>query len=205
VRAEQAFLNGVVGPNVINGDATTFYFEYGQNKSYGSTTPSGTVVCPPGGRCDSAGTRHVSYHLQGLTACTTYHYRVDASNPDVTNPSGLVTGGDKSFRTDFLAPIKSVHAPRSVAHSGQHNPQFFTVTVKLTTAAALSVKLERTIFGPHHSSSTVTVADYSSNGSKTGTVNVTFKAPSNTGHYTIKVTGSESCGNQTVSNGINVF
>lgn len=49
------------------------------------------------------------------------------------------------------------------------------------------------------------MADYSSNGSKTGTVNVTFKAPSNTGHYTIKVTGSESCGHETVSNGINVF
>jgi len=92
-----------------------------------------------------------------------------------------------------------------VAPSRPNNPQFFTVTVKLTTAADLSVKLERTIFRSHHSSSTQTVADYTSRGSKTSTVNVIFKAPSNTGRYTIKVTGSESCGNQSVSNGINVF
>jgi hypothetical protein len=188
VRAEQAFLNGVVGPNVANGDSTMYFFEYGKTKSYGNSTPSGTVGGP-------AATRRVSYRLRGLTACTTYHYRVNATNSD-----GSATGGDKSFKTGFLAPIKSVHAPRSVPRSRP-----FTVTVKLTTPADLSVKLERTINRGHHRFVTETVSDYSSKGSQRGTVNVTFRAPSNTGRYTIVVTASESCGKQTVSTGITVF
>jgi hypothetical protein len=82
-----ATLNGKVNPN---GNATTYYFEYGPTKAYGTKTAvanagSGNAKLP------------VSAPVGGLTASTTYHFRLVA-----TNAAGTKTGKDKAFTT--LAP-----------------------------------------------------------------------------------------------------
>jgi hypothetical protein len=82
-----ATLNGSVNPN---GNATTYYFEYGPTKTYGTKT---AVVNAGSGNANSPTSAPVS----GLTASTTYHFRLVA-----TNSAGTTTGRDRAFKT--LAP-----------------------------------------------------------------------------------------------------
>lgn len=84
VAATSATLNGAVNPN---GYGTSYYFQWGTTTAYGNAT-NGTPV--------GAGTANVaaSANLTGLTANTTYHYRVVAQN---TN--GTTRGADQSFTT----------------------------------------------------------------------------------------------------------
>ncbi|MFL5895886.1 MAG: hypothetical protein ACJ76Z_12345 [Thermoleophilaceae bacterium] len=80
-----AKLTGSVKPNKEN---TTWHFEYGPTTAYGTSTPEqGPVVA-------GAGNTNVSADVGGLTAGTTYHYRLVA-----TNPSGSVPGKDRTFTT----------------------------------------------------------------------------------------------------------
>jgi hypothetical protein len=76
-----ARLNGTVNPN---GQATTYYFEYGPSTSYGSKTPSATA----GSRKGNVG---VSATISGIGAGV-YHFRLVASNP-----SGTTFGSDLTF------------------------------------------------------------------------------------------------------------
>src|SRR4051812_45302762 len=84
VTADAARLHGTVNPK---GLATTYYFEYGTTRRYGSRTPDASA---------GKGTRNqsVSAAVGGLTPNTAYHYRLVASNA-----SGVTSGGDRSFRT----------------------------------------------------------------------------------------------------------
>ena len=84
-----ARLNGTLTPN---GQATSWYFEYGTSRSYGSKT---TV------RNAGSGTRavKVSASLTRLRTTTTYHYRLVA-----TNASGTTFGANRSFSTS-LPPL----------------------------------------------------------------------------------------------------
>ncbi len=80
-----ATLNGVVN---ANSNSTTVSFEYGLTTSYGSLvegTPSSLTGMEP---------TAVSAHISSLTPCTTYHYRVSASNA-----LGIVHGEDMTFVT----------------------------------------------------------------------------------------------------------
>jgi hypothetical protein len=83
VSETEATLNGVVNPN---GESTKFYFEYGTTTSYGSKTAEGTRT----------GTTEYSVLrvAEGLTAGTTYHFRVVA-----TNSSGTSYGADEVLKT----------------------------------------------------------------------------------------------------------
>src|SRR4051794_28864509 len=79
-----ATLTGTVNPK---GSPTSFKFEYGAAKTYGSSTGlvgagSGTTNAP------------ASANLSGLTPNTTYHYRLVA-----TNANGTSMTGDKTFTT----------------------------------------------------------------------------------------------------------
>ena len=65
-----ATATGTVNPN---GQATTWYVEYGTSTSYGTKTAN---VSAGSGTANTA----VSASLTGLTAGTTYHYRVVATN-----------------------------------------------------------------------------------------------------------------------------
>jgi len=87
VTSTSATLNGTVNPN---GETTTYYFEYGVDTSYGSTTPSASA---------GSGTSAVSVSaaVLELTSDTTYHYRLVATNTD-----GTSYGDNKTFRTTIF-------------------------------------------------------------------------------------------------------
>jgi hypothetical protein len=107
-----ARLNGTVNPN---GQATSWYFEYGTTKSYGSKTAA-----------KSAGTGtssvKVSVSLTGLKATTTYHYRLVA-----TNVSGTSFGSDQSFSTSLPPGVRTGAAqavgPTTATLAGSTDPR----------------------------------------------------------------------------------
>jgi hypothetical protein len=86
IATQEARLRARIDPE---GQATTYYFEYGPTTAYGSSAP-----VPDG----EAGSGHiavsVSAHVAGLAPGTTYHYRVVA-----TNTTGTTDGEDATFTT----------------------------------------------------------------------------------------------------------
>jgi hypothetical protein len=109
VTASSAVLTGTVNPN---NEATTYYFEYGATKTYGTQTP---VQGPTGAvKANTA----VSATIGGLTAGGTYHYRLVA-----TNASGTKLGRDKSFKTPagitFAGSPRTLVFGKAVVLSGQ--------------------------------------------------------------------------------------
>jgi photosystem II stability/assembly factor-like uncharacterized protein len=78
-----ATLNGTVNPN---GQTTNVHFEYGTTTNYGSTTASHSYT--------GNTTQSVTANISGLTASTTYHFRIVA-----TNNAGTVHGSDRTFTT----------------------------------------------------------------------------------------------------------
>src|SRR4051794_24318107 len=80
-----ATLNGSVNPN---GEATTYRFDYGPTKTYGSATPD------QGPTAADKVNHPVTAQIDGLNPGTTYHYRLVA-----VNASGTKLGGDKTFKT----------------------------------------------------------------------------------------------------------
>ena len=83
VTSSSATLNGTVYPH---GLSTTVHFQYGRTTSYGSVTPNQTKT----GNTYQA----VSANISGLTASTTYHFRIVATNSD-----GTRNGSDRTFTT----------------------------------------------------------------------------------------------------------
>ncbi|HEV3070471.1 MAG TPA: hypothetical protein VGY76_03485 [Solirubrobacteraceae bacterium] len=85
-----AHLTGEVNP--LGTSAASYYFEYGQTRGYGATTPA-----PPGAPAGAGSTFTpvTPQPAEGLTPGTTYHYRLDA-----TNNTGVVEEGpDRTFST----------------------------------------------------------------------------------------------------------
>jgi hypothetical protein len=93
-----ATATGTVNPN---GQATTWHVEYGTSTSYGTKTAN---VSAGSGTANAA----VSASLTGLTAGTTYHYRVVA-----TNSSGTAQGADGIF-TSAAGPVAVTGSAASV-------------------------------------------------------------------------------------------
>ena len=93
-----ARLNGRVTPN---GQATTWYFDYGTTTSYGSRTAAQSAGSGTGGV-------NVSSSLTRLRTTTTYHYRLVA-----TNASGTTLGSDRTFSTS-LPPLLQTGGARDV-------------------------------------------------------------------------------------------
>ena len=83
IATNTATLNGTVDPH---GLTTTVYFQYGTTTSYGHTSVSqsktGNVY------------QNVSTNISGLTALTTYHFRIVG-----TNNGGTTYGSDRTFTT----------------------------------------------------------------------------------------------------------
>ena len=107
-----ARLNGRV---TANGQATTWYFDYGTTTSYGSRTAARSAG-------SGTGAVNVASSLTGLRRNTTYHFRLVA-----TNASGTTVGGDRSFSTS-LQPLVQTGAARDVGATtatlvGSANPR----------------------------------------------------------------------------------
>ncbi|MCP4110235.1 MAG: hypothetical protein GY749_32725 [Desulfobacteraceae bacterium] len=85
VTSGSATLSGTVNPN---GDSTTYHFEYGHSTSYGHSTTSTSAGSGTGSVSKSAS-------ITGLSASTTYHYRIVA-----TSEGGTTYGSDRTFTTN---------------------------------------------------------------------------------------------------------
>jgi hypothetical protein len=81
-----ATLNATVNPN--DGEVTDCHFEYGTTTTYGTSVACSSL--PGSGGSPVA----VSQAIAGLTASTTYHFRISAKNPTNTE-----LGGDQTFFT----------------------------------------------------------------------------------------------------------
>jgi hypothetical protein len=109
-----ATLNGTVNPE---GQATTYYFEYGTTTSYGSQT---ATTAAGSGSADVK----VSAKLASVAPNTTYHYRLVAGNS-----SGTTLGSDVSFKTPKPPPpvVATGHATAvtqtSATMNGTVNPE----------------------------------------------------------------------------------
>src|SRR5947208_776459 len=143
VTATSATLTGTVNPE---GEATTYYFQYGTSTAYGSTTPSPAA---------NAGTGtmnvNVSATAGSLTPNITYHYRLVA-----TNASGTSTGADHTFRTAKSSTAVTIAASPNPIVYGQ--PTTVRGSVLGPRAAHASVTLQRsaTATGPFVNLATVT-------------------------------------------------
>lgn len=81
-----ATLNGTVDPN---GDATTYYFEYGTDTNYGTQVPA-----TPGSVGSGWEPVALSANITGLSAGIEYHFRIVGSNS-----VGSDNGSDATFTT----------------------------------------------------------------------------------------------------------
>jgi plastocyanin len=107
VGESEATLRGSVGPN---GEATTYFFEWGITSGYGQVTSE----LP-------AGEDHTVHselaHLTGLAAGAVYHYRIVAKNPLGTTP-----GADQMFTTEATPPPPPPPPPPSPPPSPSPGP-----------------------------------------------------------------------------------
>jgi hypothetical protein len=187
--ANTATLNGVSGPGIPGGDVTNYFFQFGlSSATYGQTTSTGTVgTCPSGAGSPSycpgvPAAEDVSAGVGGLTACTTYHYRIVSTNPD-----GTTLGNDKVFTSGFAKPISSVKlSPGKVKHGKK-----FSVKINLKLAANVKIFIRR---GGKDVKSFDLGFHNSGSFSKKG-----IKAPHKKGQYTVRVVARTSCGKQTVN------
>jgi hypothetical protein len=107
VGADAAQLHGAVNPK---GQPTTYYFEYGPTRRYGSRTADTGA---------GKGTKNVNAaaNVGGLKANSTYHYRLVASNPD-----GVTSGADRAFTTKKLPlGLAFVATPNPITFGGGTN------------------------------------------------------------------------------------
>jgi hypothetical protein len=120
VASFSATLNGSVNPRE---STTTVYFQYGLTTSYGSSTPTQTRT----GNTVQA----ISANISGLTASTTYHFRIIAHSA-----GGIVYGSDRTFTTlNATGPPVVITNPASYTASfsatlnGSIDPHGLTATV----------------------------------------------------------------------------
>jgi hypothetical protein len=93
-----ATLRATVNPN--GGRVSACRFDYGISPSYGSSVPCSAL---PGA---GIGPVAVSAPLGSLSASTTYHFRIVA-----TNPGGASTGADQAFTTEAIAATAGMTSP----------------------------------------------------------------------------------------------
>jgi len=104
IGATGATLNGTVNPH---NDSTTVTFEYGTTVAYGTTVTADQS--PVTGNSDTL----VSKGITGLTANTTYHYRVVGQNG-----AGTSNGADMTFTTGTNTPTATTTAASAISTSG---------------------------------------------------------------------------------------
>jgi hypothetical protein len=129
-----ATLNASVDPN--GGNVGTCQFEYGAGAGY-----SGSAPCAPMPGAGGSGVA-VSAAVNGLSANTTYHFRVVASNPGGTSASGeeTVTTLPPPPTVEAVSPIAGLEAGgASVTVTGKNLSQVTKVSFGGAEAKSFSV------------------------------------------------------------------
>jgi hypothetical protein len=125
ITPNSASINGIVN---ANNSTTTCSIEYGTTVAYGNTTP--TTPSTLGGIANTA----ISASVSSLSASTSYHYRIKASNAN-----GTVYSNDAVFIT----------YPSSVAETTINNALFFPnpcTNVLLYTAKETNTHIKFAVF-----------------------------------------------------------
>src|SRR6476646_2678561 len=124
-----ATLNGSVDPH---GLTTTVYFQYGTTTSYGLTTATQSKT--------GNAYQNVTANISGLTASTTYHFRIVA-----TNSAGTRYGSDRTFTTLSATgrPVVITNAATNIATNtatlnGSVDPHGLTTTVYFQYGTTIS-------------------------------------------------------------------
>jgi hypothetical protein len=171
IATTSAALNGTVN---ANGSSTTVTFEYGTTTSYGST-----ATATPSTVTGSASTS-VAASISGLTAGTTYYFRVKA-----VNAGGTTYGAQQSFTTTAA----SFGTISSVSPSSGSRGTTVTLTVTLGTnppaPPASNPPSSTSLTGPSTITPTSTTRD---SGTGVITMQVTISAGAATGSYDVNAT-----------------
>jgi uncharacterized protein (TIGR02145 family) len=168
-----ATLNGTVNPN---GLSTTVTFEYGTTTSYGSTLEA--APSPVTG----SGNTNVGAAITGLTAETTYHFRVKA-----TNSMGTVYGEDITFVTggegqspSCLTQTVTNESPTGATLNGTVNPNGLSTAVTFEYGTTTS----------YGSSVTATKSPVTGNGNINVSKYITGLTVETTYHFRVRATNS---------------
>ena len=102
ITGHAADLNGTVNPQ---GCETSYAFEYGTTKEYGSSTG--------GFAGEGTSNEPETNPVAGLQPNTTYHFRISA-----TNSSGTAHGADETFTTPSESPSATTEAATSLTDTG---------------------------------------------------------------------------------------
>jgi hypothetical protein len=132
-----ATLNATINPE---GNATTYRFEYGPTTSYGSSAPA-----PEGSLSANFNEEPVSIELTKLTAGTTYHYRIEASD----SKGHVTTGQDQTFTTQPAVLIDSL----SVSNVAETSATLEALLNPLGAAASYRLEYDTSEYtpgGPSH-------------------------------------------------------
>lgn len=185
--ATSVYLNGVAGPSDPGGNPTGYYFQYGDTPGYGFKTAAATIgECPPyitaipSPYCSTPASEAVSDPVALLAACTTYHFRIVASNI-----VGTTDGSDNTFTTTAGRPIKGARSPLTVRPGHRFGVR---ITLVLPARVRISIRAHRHSAGFH----------------SPGTFAVRIRAPRKNGRYALRVVASESCGTQQLSKTLRV-
>lgn len=112
VTSTTATLGGTVNPAGI---AATYFFQYGPTTAYGQQTPTQSAVA-------GTATLPASAAITGLSAGTTYHYRLSATNAHTT-----AVGADATFVTPGAAAASKLTV--TVNPVGTNNDLSSTLTI----------------------------------------------------------------------------
>jgi streptogramin lyase len=172
VNGAEATLKGTVNPEKL---ASTYFFEYGTTKAYGSKTAE---VSAGSGTANVAASKLVGE----LAPSTTYHFRVAE-----TNSTGTTTGEDQTFTTTSNPPgattgsATAVTVTEAILH-GAANPNGYATTAQFE-------------YGPTTSYGSLAPAVAESAGSGTAEVQkgvlLTKLLPNTTYHFRIRASSSQ--------------
>ena len=166
-----ATLNGTVN---ANNTSTTVTFEYGTTISYGQTVTA--TQSPVTGNSNT----NVSVGITGLTAGTTYHFRVKA-----VNSVGTTNGSDMTFTTLGLPPAAITLASTNIKTNGA------TLNASVNAnMASTTVTFEYGTTTSYGSTATASQSPVTGNSNTNVSADITGLTTGTTYHYRVKAVNS---------------
>jgi hypothetical protein len=167
-------LSGSVNPNGLSTNAS---FQWGPTTAYGNVTPPQSI---------GNVTQTVAATLSGLSANTSYHARITA-----TNSAGTVNGNDVTFTTSGLAPVPdfTIQVSPGAQSVTQGNPVNFSVSVQSQNSFGSPVSLTAfNVLGSQASFSPSAVTPLA-NGSATSNLTIATSLSTPIGTSTLTIQG----------------